>query len=248
MKNTMGSLAAGVLVLAMGSAMADEAESPHAWSGGAALGTDYMYRGQSQTGNNPAISGTLNYKYTTGGFADIYAGAWASSINFGGNMELDWYGGLTGTLGETGLGWEAGFLYYQYPGQNQGDELDFIEGHVGLSYTFDQLPGSPSTNVKVHFTPEWQLDTGDGIYTEGNVSFSLPHSFGLAFHVGHQDVDDNAAWGTPDWTEWNVYLSRPVGPVVVAVGYHDTDLDKGECFGGSNICDGRAVLSISAGF
>ena len=53
---------------------------------------------------------------------------------------------------------------------------------------------------------------------------------------------------TPDWTEWNVYLSRPVGPVVFAVGYQDSDLDKSECFGGSNICDGRAVLSISAGF
>lgn len=248
MKNKMGMLAAGVLLLAMGSAMAEEAESPHSFTGGAALGTDYMYRGQSQTGNNPAVSGTLNYKYTTGGFADVYAGAWASSINFGGNMELDWYGGLTGVVGDTGLGWEGGFLYYQYPGQNQGDELDFVEGHFGISYSFANLPGTPSTNFKMHFSPDWQLNTGDAIYTEGNVSFTLPYSFGLSGHVGHQDVDDNATWGTPDWTEWNIYLSRPLGPVVISVGYQDSDLDKSECFGGGNICDGRAVASVSWGF
>jgi uncharacterized protein (TIGR02001 family) len=248
MKNRIGTLAAGALLLAAGGALADDAESPHAWSGGAALSTDYMYRGQSQTGNNPAVSGTLNYAYTTGGFADVYLGTWASSINFGGNLEIDWYGGLTGSLGDSGVGWEAGFLYYQYPGQNQGDELDFVEAHVGLSYDFESLPGAPSANVKVHWTPDWQTNAGDGVYTEGNVSFSLPYSFAFSVHAAHQDVDENATWGSPDWTEWNVYLSRPVGPVVIAVGYHDTDLDKAECFGGSNICEGRAVLTVSAGF
>ena len=240
--------AVGALLLVAAGAMAEEEASPHSFSGAAALGTDYMYRGQSQTGNNPAVSGTLNYKYTSGGFADVYLGTWASSINFGGNLELDWYGGLIGAFGDSGLGWEAGFLYYQYPGQNQGDELDFVEGHLGLSYSMPDLPGAPSANFKMHFSPEWQLNTGDSLYTEGNVGFTLPYSFGLSFHVARQNVDDNATWGTPDWTEWNVYLSRPLGPVVIAVGYQDSNLDKSECFGGSNICEGRAVLSISAGF
>lgn len=249
MKHAIRTAAVGALLLAMGSAMAEEAESPHSFTGGAALGTDYLYRGQSQTGNNPAISGTVNYKYTSGGFADVYAGMWASSINFGGNIEIDWYGGLTGAFGDTGIGWEAGFLYYQYPGQNQGDELDMIESHLGLLYSFADLPGSPAGSFKVHYVPEWQFKSDAAVYTEGNVSFTLPYSFTLSGHVGHQDVDDNAAWGSPDWTEWSVYLSRPlVGPLVVAVGYQDTDLDKSECFGGSNICDGRAMASISWGF
>ncbi len=236
------------LMLLAGGVVAQEAESPHSWSGAAALSTDYIYRGQSQTGNNPAVSGTLNYKYTTGGFADVYLGTWASNINFGGNIEIDWYGGLSGTFGESGVGWEAGFLYYQYPGSGDGSDLDFVEGHLGLSYTFENIPGTPSANVKAHWSPEWQLDSGDSLYTEGNVSFVLPYEFGLSVHVAHQAVDDNLTWGSPDWAEWNVYLSRPLGPVTIAVGYQDTDLNKTECFGGANICDGRAMLTITAGF
>ena len=111
------------------------------------------------------------------------------------------------------------------------------------------MPGAPSANAKIHYSPDFQWNSDDGLYYEGNVSFTLPYSFGLAFHVGHQDIDDNAAWGSPDWTEWNVYLSRPVyGPVSVAVGYHDTNLSSSECFSGLNICEGRAVVAISAAF
>jgi hypothetical protein len=32
------------------------------------------------------------------------------------------------------------------------------------------------------------------------------------------------------------------------VGYHDTDLSDAECFGGLNLCEGRAVFVISAAF
>jgi uncharacterized protein (TIGR02001 family) len=223
-----------------------EEGSPHSISAGAAYSTDYLYRGQSQTGNDPAVSGTINYTYSGSGLFDVYLGTWASSIDFGGNVEMDWYGGLTGSLGETGIGWDVGFLYYSYPG---GDDLDFIEGHVGLSYTFGNMPGTPTLGVKAHFSPDWQLDTGDAGYFEGNLSFALPYEFGLSLHVGHQEIDDNAAWGSPDWTEWNVYLSRVLyGPISASVGYHDTDLSRAECYGGSNICDDRAMFVISAAF
>jgi uncharacterized protein (TIGR02001 family) len=235
------SCAAAALALPAG---ADE--SPHSISGNIAYSTDYMYRGQSQTENVPAVSGGVDYTYSGSELFDVYLGTWASSISFGGNVEIDWYGGLTGTFGDTGISWDVGFLYYSYPG---GDDLDFIEGHIGLSYTFETLPGTPTLGVAGHWSPDWQLDTGDSGYYEANISFVLPYEFGLSFHVGHQEVDDNAAWGSPDWTEWNVYLSKVLyGPISVAVGYHDTDLSKAECYGGSNICDDRAVFTVSAEF
>jgi len=238
---------AGMLGVVALTAAAEES-SPHAFSGNVALSTDYVYRGQSQTGNNPAVSGGFDYTYSTGGFADAYLGTWASNINFGGSMELDWYGGLRGALGDTGLDWDVGFLYYQYPGQGQGDELDFVEGHVGLSYTFADVSTEPTVGFKVHWTPDWQTNADDGVYYDGNLGLTLPYDIGLAFHAGYQEVDDNATWGTPDWFEWNVYLSKAVGPFTLAVGYHDTDLSKGECFGGDNICDGRVMFKVSAGF
>jgi len=246
MRTLAVSFISGLLALGSAGVAADEAESPHSWSGGVTYSTDYMYRGESQTGNNPAVSGTVNYGYDLGNGMNVYAGTWASSINFGGNAELDWYGGLTGSIGDTGLGWDVGFLYYQYPG---GDDLDFVEGHLGLSYAFAEMPGAPTVGFKVHYTPEWQLKADDGLYYEGNIGLSLPADFGLTFHVAHQEVDDNATWGSPDWSEWNVYLSHAlVGPLSVSVGYHDTDLSKAECFGGTNICEDRVVLTIGASF
>ncbi|MCK9911090.1 TorF family putative porin, partial [Microbacteriaceae bacterium K1510] len=41
--------------------------------------SDYIFRGQTQTDGNPAIQGSLNI-----GYGIFYAGAWASSVDFGG--------------------------------------------------------------------------------------------------------------------------------------------------------------------
>ena len=245
MKRIISVLVSGMAV-AGAPALADEGESPHSITGSVAYSTDYMYRGQSQTGNVSAASAGVNYSYSGYDAFDVYLGTWASSINFGGNVEMDWFGGLAGSFGDTGIGWDVGFLYYAYPG---GDDLDFVEGHVGLSYTFEAMPGTPTLGFKAHWSPEWQLESGDSGYYEGNLSFALPYDFGLAVHVGHQEIDDNATWGSPDWTEWNVYVSKVIyGPISAAVGYHDTDLSLAECYGGSNICDDRAGFVISASF
>ena len=223
-------------------------DSPHTISANVALSTDYVYRGQSQSDENPAISGGFDYSYATGGFADFYAGTWASNISFGGSIETDFYGGLTGALGDTGVNWDGGVLYYLYPGKAKGEDLNFVEGHFGLSYDFSEVAYAPSVGFTVHYSPDWQTSAGDAVYLDGNVSFSLPQDFGLSIHVGDQLVEKNAVWGTPDWVEWNVYLSKTWGPLDFALGYHDTDLSKAECFGGTEICDGRVVFSVSAGF
>lgn len=63
-------------------------------SANAALTTDYVFRGFSQTAENAAIQG--GFDATHGIF---YAGVWASNLDFGGNgagqdvanIEIDWY-------------------------------------------------------------------------------------------------------------------------------------------------------------
>lgn len=246
MKKITTLILGAVLAAAGPWARADDTKSPHTFSANVALATDYMYRGQSQTANKPAISGGFDYSYSSDLPFDIYAGTWASNISFGGNIETDWYGGLTGKLGDTGINWNAGFLYYLYPG-SRGQDLDFVEGHVGVGYEFSTLPGSPTVGFKVHFSPDWQLSSGHSVYYDGNVSFSLPYDVGLAVHVGRQTIQKNAVWGSPDWTEWNVSLSKAFGPFNFGVGYYDTSLSQAQCFG-TNICKGRAVASVSASF
>ena len=53
-------------------------DSPHEFSANVALSTDYMYRGGSQTNEQPAISGGFDYGHSSG----LYAGLWASNVDF----------------------------------------------------------------------------------------------------------------------------------------------------------------------
>ncbi len=57
-------------------------------SASAALTTDYIWRGVSQTNNDPAIQGSFDLSHESG----IYAGVWGSNVEFGDqdtSMELD---------------------------------------------------------------------------------------------------------------------------------------------------------------
>lgn len=220
-------------------------DSPFTFSANVALSTDYMYRGTSQTANLPSISGGLDVSHESG----LYAGAWASNIDGSGavfttsTMELDVYGGYTSEIGSTGIGYDVGLLYYVYPGQATGADYNFLEGYAGFSYDFtDKL----SAGVTFRATPDWQGATGEGYNVEGSLDYALPYDVTLSGMVGHQTVDENATWGTPDWTYYSVGLTKTLGPFDFNVSYVDTDMSTTDCFGGSNICDGRGVFTISS--
>ena len=53
--------------------------------------SNYLWRGTTQTSNEAAIQGGLDYAHDSG----FYAGTWASNVDFGDetSYELDFYGG-----------------------------------------------------------------------------------------------------------------------------------------------------------
>jgi uncharacterized protein (TIGR02001 family) len=91
-------------VLAAALAMPAQAEDKLKLSANVALTTDYVFRGQSQTDEGPAIQGGFDATWKV-----FYLGVWASNIDFGaatnvnGNLEniadieIDWYGGIRPT-------------------------------------------------------------------------------------------------------------------------------------------------------
>lgn len=217
----------------------------HDYSGNLSLASDYMYRGQSQTGNNPAVSAGFDYAFEPMGF---YMGTWASNVNFGGDIEIDWYGGFAGNFSDTGITWDAGLLYYQYPGSTNEDDLDFIEGHVSLGYSFADVAGQPAVSIAIHYSPDWSGGNGNSVFYDGNIDFSLPHGFTVSTHLGYQTIEDNTNWGSPDWIEYSIGVSRSFNMFELALSWVDTDLNKSQCYGGDNICDGRVLFSVSSSF
>ena len=96
--------------------------------------TDYIWRGMTQTGEEPAISGGFDYA-NDGGF---YTGIWGSNVGFsedssgdlGAGSELDFYFGYAFET-EEGLGIDISYVDFMYPGATN---LDFQEIGVALSY------------------------------------------------------------------------------------------------------------------
>src|SRR5574340_378674 len=95
MKKLVHALALTGLVGLPTLAMAEE-ESPHKLSANVGMTSDYIFRGISQTGGDPAVQGGLDYTHSSG----FYLGTWGSNVGWiedyqgygSGNVEIDLYG------------------------------------------------------------------------------------------------------------------------------------------------------------
>ena len=62
-------------------------------SGNFTFSSNYIWRGMTQTMDDPGYSGGFDYSHESG----FYAGTWGSNVAFGGaGLELDTYAGFTG--------------------------------------------------------------------------------------------------------------------------------------------------------
>lgn len=222
---------------------------PGEFSANVALTTDYIFRGISQADEDPAIQGGMDYALDTGQGIGFYVGFWGSNVeqpdaegNIA-NLELDIYGGLNGEV--MGIGWDIGVIRFEYP---DSDILDYNEAYLGLSYNSDLVQLKPALSAKVSYSPDFFAESGDAVYVEGALDLEFPYAFVLGLHIGHQDIEDNDVFGTPDYTDWRVGLSKEVFGFGLDISYFDTDLSDSECFGGTEFCDARAVFTISRSF
>ena len=111
--------------------------------------SNYMWRGMTQTQDDPAIQGGLDYSHDSG----VYVGTWASNSKFGNNSgtELDLYAGYKKEL-KGGMSYDVGVIKYAYPDDNSPDftELYAKAGYKGFNaevdYTVDREGISTNEN------------------------------------------------------------------------------------------------------
>lgn len=202
--------------------------------------TEYSFRGIAQSDETIAVQGGFDLEHSSG----LYGGIWGSNVDFNdgdeANVEVDLYGGYSGALQD--VTYDVGVIYYAYPGADSSLDYDFWEGSFGLGYDFDIF----STSASINYSPEYFGNSGDAQYYALGVDVPLPADFTLSGHVGYQDIDDEAAFGVPDYTDWSVGLGYNWEGFDLSLQYIDTDLDEpGECSDG---CDSRVIFGVSRSF
>ena len=112
MKKSIVLAAAVASVLASSVATAD-------LSANAAIASNYIWRGVTQTTDQAAGQGGIDWGNDSG----LYAGTWVSTLGAGGGNEIDVYAGFGGEAGD--FGYDLGVITYQYPIDPSG--LNFTE-------------------------------------------------------------------------------------------------------------------------
>ena len=217
-------------------AMAEE--SP--FSANVSMTSNYLYRGLSQTGNKPALQGGFDYAHESG----LYAGVWGSSISwlsdFGvadnAGTEFDTYLGFSGEAGD--IGYDVGFLRYNYPGEYGGNlTANTNELYGSVSYKFVTAKYSRSSGNLFGFA-----DSSGSGYLDLSASYDLEDAgISLGAHYGKQTVANNSA---SDYTDYNFSVSKEIGGYGFSMMYSKTDLTSIDPQG-NDLGKGALVLAIS---
>lgn len=197
--------AAAVLPVALHT-QALAADPDYTLSGNLAIGTDYRFRGFTQTDYQPTIQGGVDFAHKSG----FYLGNWNSNVSQnafnGAPIEMDFYGGWKTSF--DGFGLDIGAIYYYYPGTgeyNPDFEAKNFEVYIGGSY------GPVSAKYYYSFTDFFGLK-GPGIDTKGSQyldltgTFDVGNGFAVVAHAGYQKVKNYKDLGGIDDAVWDYKL------------------------------------------
>lgn len=206
MKTLIGiSAATGLAVAGAGAAHAEVSVN-------AAVTSNYVWRGVTQSDSGPAIQAGVDYS------TDIaYVGAWASSVDFGGpgTTEIDLFAGVTPSVGIVDFDFSVyGYFYPQ--ADDSGAESDFFEFAAAASI---EVAEPLVIGAAFYYSPEFYGETGDATYVEVNGAYAFTDKFALSAAYGSQDVD---ALG--DYATWNLGGTLTLDAWAFDLRYHDVDI------------------------
>ncbi|WP_142809436.1 TorF family putative porin [Tepidiphilus olei] len=235
------------------SAHAEESpQSPYSLSFSLGATSDYVFRGVSQTQNEPAVQGGLEFAHASG----IYIGLWGSNVAWvkdGGykddnSLEVDLYGGFRGNFTED-FGYDAGIITYYYPGNkiSGATDPDTTEVYAGVSWRTISFKYSHAVSKHLF---GWTADDGGktrgSYYLDLSGTYDLGSGWSVLAHVGYQDIKDN---DEASYTDWKLGVSKDLGFGIVSLAYTDTDASKSAyTWDGEKVADARVILSFQTGF
>jgi uncharacterized protein (TIGR02001 family) len=220
-------------------------------TGTAALTSDYVFRGVSQTAGDPA----LQAGFEAASDAGWYGGLWGSNVSWlsdlstssapiSSSVEIDGYFGFRGRFSEA-VSFDTGVIYYGYPGDfpDGFNEADTAELYFGATWGIWNAKASYAVTDLFGFA-----DSDGSHYLELNANWPLTDSWTLNAHAGHQAIESNEDF---DYTDWKLGLTWAwVNGFTVAAAYVDTNADDALYTNpfGTEVADATVVLTLTKAF
>jgi uncharacterized protein (TIGR02001 family) len=211
----------------------------HEFHGYLTLTSDYVFRGASQSNEDPTVQAGLDYVHPGGVFAGVFAAHTEFPENaFGsnpGSVELDAYLGFSHELGRD-WSWDVAAIHYDFPDS------------TGFDYSYDELAANLHFRDVLRFGATASDDASAGGASGWTAEMELRQSLGDRYQVsgtlGHYEFE-RTDWD--DYVYWDLGVSAVAGRVTFDLRYFDTTDDEAG-FAGRQLTGSRVVGSVSVGF
>lgn len=199
--------------------------------------TDYRYRGISQSRQQAALQGGVDFAHSSG----LYVGTWGSTIKWvkdaGGDapVELDFYGGYKGTAGP--VGYDVGVLRYQYPSHDLLYSPNTTELYGAVTYSMFTLKYSHAISDLFGFDK-----SQNSYYIDLSALFDLGNGWSLTPHIGYQKVKN---YSDASYADYALTLGKDLGNGFSAsAALIATDAEKSVYFTPSGKFNGKTTVVV----
>ena len=228
--------------------------------------TDYRYRGITQSRNEAAVQGGVDYAHKSG----FYVGAWASTIKWiadysysggaktgtdiSGNMELDVYGGYKFDLAKD-VTMDVGFLRYQYVGntlEKTGGTARSNYGDANTNEVYTAITMGPITAKYSYSLGDLfgYIDSKGSGYFDLSANFEVIPTWTVTPHFGRQTV--TAARYNASYNDMALTVTKDLGKGLSAsLGYYGTSAEisnYSSTFDAKFLGERGAVLGVKYNF
>jgi uncharacterized protein (TIGR02001 family) len=175
------------------------------WSANAGLTNNYIWRGLTQSINEAAVQGGIDYADDSG----FYIGTWASNVSYDSDdvysYEHDIYFGYAGEAGD--ISYDIGYLYYNYD-SNAGFDFGELYGTVGVGNFSATL--SLLVNAEPDEGPGQDFGFAQASYTSLDYVIPLESGAEIGLHAGFHEGDFMYAFNgaTDDYWDFNVSIAK----------------------------------------
>ncbi len=196
------------------------------FSGDVGYFSNYMSRGISQTGNDPAFMSNFKLEKQEGIHFKISAAQFdnVADPDTKEDVEVGYDVGHKSQLEHFTI--DIGLTYYDFPGAVHYVNYNFFEGYLDVSSSYEKLEFG---NV-VFVSDNNFYDSGKSLYYNIYAKYPVLRKLFLRSSVGYQEIEKPVPFGSGDAFDWLIGFDyEPLESILLQIFYTGNNIDDDFC-------------------